>query len=216
MIKENDFKGFVKDIDIDLLSCINNLRSMSKTIDIYEYHKSEAYQLIKEIEPKSNRDAMELVFQPSEELSRNKLSLQAHIQSSIYSSRALYDIFSHLINNVFLDKKIEVHKCSIDIVARELRDGVFKTALLSSVKSDSYLYVNAFVNTIKHRDLVDLNSSIDFVNSRSGVKFNGFKYYNNTFEPLWAVDVLAHSLNVKNDMIDLFNVFESCLVEGYV
>lgn len=212
MIKEEDFKELVKGIDVDLPSCINNIRSMSKTIDIYEYHKSEAYRLIKKNEPKSSREAMELVFQPSEEIYFDKLSIQAHIQSAIYNSRALYDIFSHLINKIFLNGKIRVNDCSIGKVKEKLKDGRFKLALSSIIETESYLYINAFVNTIKHRDLVELTASIDFVNSRSGIKFNEFQYNQKTFESLWAVEVLTHSLNAKNDMIDLFNVFKNNLV----
>ncbi len=216
MIKENEFKELVKDIDIDLLGCVNNLRSMSKTIDIYEYHKSEAYRLIKEIEPKSHLEKMKFVWQPSKEMRRKKLLIQAHIQAAIYNSRALYDIFSHLINKVVLDGKIKVNYCSIDKVLNHLPAGSLKAALDLSIRTDAYLYVNAFVNTIKHRDLVETSSSIDFVNNRFGIKFIGFNYKEKPFDSLWAIDVLERSFNVKNNVIDLFKVFKNGLVEGFV
>lgn len=215
MIKEEYFKELLKFSDIDVASCINNLRSMSKTIFIYEYHKSEAYKIIKDIDPKTYREAMELVFLSSKDVSFKKLAAQAHIQSAIYNSRALYDIFSHLINKVFLKGSVSVDSCSIDKVKSLLCDGVFKTSLISAINTDSYFYVNSFVNTIKHRDLVGMTSSIDFLSDRSGIKFNGFKYNKKDYESLWAIEVLSHSLNVKNNVIDLFDIFKRELVNIY-
>jgi hypothetical protein len=92
-----------------------------------------------------------------------------------------------------------------------LSESELKTNLSVATRSESFQYVNSFVNTIKHRDLVDLNAQLDFAENRAGIRFCGFKYDKKCYPQLWAEDTLQHSLNVKNDIIHLGKILERLL-----
>lgn len=208
MISEVKFKKYLESFDVDIDTCVSNLRSLSRTISIYEYHKSMAYELIKKLEPSSNREALKLILEPSVDIEVEKLAVQAHIHSAIYNARALYDIFAQLLNKVILKEEFSVSDCSLYKVRNLIEEPVLKSLLNSVVKSESYKYTNAFVNTIKHRDLVSVGANLDLINNRSGLKFQSFIYNKDTFPSLWEIEVLEYSLNSKNDIIALFSKFE--------
>jgi hypothetical protein len=190
-------KGF----DVKIFT--ESIQSVFRTIDIYEYHKEEAYSLILEIEPKSNRDGLMFVLEPPEGLYEKKLAIQAHIQSAIHNARALYDLISQLINELLLPNPIEIYKCTINDLIKKMNHSDLKSTIENAIKSESYKYVNAFVNVIKHRNLVAFNSQFKLVENKAGILFHTFKYRKETYPELWATDALEKSLNVKNEIITI-------------
>jgi len=187
----------------DVNDFTESIQSVFRTIDIYEYHKEEAYSLILEIEPESNRDGLMFVLEPPEGLYEKKLAIQAHIQSAIHNSRALYDLISQLINKLLLSNPIEIYDCTISNLIKKMNHSDLKNTIENALESDSYKYINAFVNVIKHRNLVAFNSQFKLVENKAGIIFHTFKYSQKTYPELWATDALEKSLNVKNEIITI-------------
>ncbi len=204
MIKESEFIKVIHGMDVDVDGCIQNLRSMSKIIDIYEYHKCEAYKYIKQLQPEFGPEALRGVLQPTKKDAYIKLKAQANIQAAIYNARSLYDILSCLINIVFLQGEIDVWSCNIGRVSKKLDKSPMKSHIESTLNGKEYLYVNGFVNTIKHRDLVVLSSSVDFVSEKTGIRFDTFKYKGEVFPSLWAIEALSYVHYIKNEIINIF------------
>ena len=72
------------------------------------------------------------------------------------------------------------------------------------------------MNTIKHRDLVYLGANLDLVENKAGLKFESFSYSNETYPSLWGIDALEHSLNAKNAVISLVDIFEQYTLQKFV
>jgi len=190
-------KGF----DVKIFT--ESIQSVFRTIAIYEYHKEEAYSLILEIDSISNCNGLMFVFEPPEGLYEKKIALQAHIQSAIHNARALYDLTSQLINELLLPEPIEIYDCTINNLIKKMIYSDLKSTIENAIESESYKYVNAFVNVIKHRNLVAFNSHFKLVENKAGILFNTFKYRKEIYPELWAIDALEKSLNVKNEIITI-------------
>ena len=94
-----------------------------------------------------------------------------------------------------------IRQCDFYKVIQKLEDSGLKSHLLELQSSDEYLYINAFVNTMKHRNLVKFGSKISFIDDEAGVYFEKFEYNGSSFESLWAEQVLEKTISVKNSLI---------------
>jgi hypothetical protein len=188
---------------------IERINSTSRAIDIFCYHLEQAK--IQNDLTKNDLtigstllEKMELVIPPEEkrlELWERKLSIQANTQACIYTARSIHDLFAQLVNGLLFQNPIAVHDCDVYKVTQKLEDGELKTTLSNLLGSFEFKYVNAFVNTIKHRNLVDFGTLVSFEENRSGVQFKGFKFKGEPYDKLWAEDVLKLTLTVKNTVI---------------
>jgi len=93
---------------------IERVQSVSRAIDIFQYHLYMAKDSNDSIEASTPREAMELVFIPDDKrqfVFDTKLATQANTQASIHSARSIYDLFAQLVNGLLLDDPLAVHKC---------------------------------------------------------------------------------------------------------
>ncbi|WP_413110771.1 hypothetical protein [Thaumasiovibrio sp. DFM-14] len=185
-------------------STIERINSTSRAIDIFCYHLEQAKTQNDLTIGSTPREQMELVMPPEEkmlEVWKRKLAIQANTQACIHTARSIHDLFAQLVNGLLFQNPIAVHDCDVYKVTQKLEDGELKTALSNLLGSFEFKYVNAFVNTIKHRNLVDFGALVSFEENRSGVQFNGFKFKGEPYDKLWAEDVLKLTLTVKNTVI---------------
>ncbi len=183
---------------------LERINSVARAIDIYRYHLSQAKDAIDRIVPSTDLEAMQLVL-PQEEkradLWKEKLVIQANTQAAIHSARAIHDLFAQLLNGLLLSPSIPVQLCDIGKVERKLESSEIKDHIRQFLESKEYVYINGFVNTIKHRSLVPFGAHVSFETGESGVRFRKFAYGNSRFEALWAEDVLKLSLSVKSYVV---------------
>ncbi|EGR2205828.1 hypothetical protein K6675_004676 [Vibrio parahaemolyticus] len=182
---------------------VDIVESIFRTISIFDFHKSEACSLIHKLEPHSDEAALMSILCPDGESYVNKLALQAHVQAAIHNARSVYDLLAQLINQVLLNSTLEVHSCDIKKVLSQLENSPVKDAINQAVGSESYSYVNSFVNVIKHRNLVVLKSEANFEELKAGIRFSSFKYRKTSYPSLWATDVLQRSIDVRNEIVDI-------------
>ncbi|HCE3288647.1 hypothetical protein [Vibrio parahaemolyticus] len=185
--------------------------SVFRTLDIFEYHKEEAYSIIQKIEPADGEQALTLVLSSNDELYFDQLSLQAHIQAAIHNVRSVYDLLAQLINKLLLSDPLKIHECDINKLINRLGDSPVKDAIIAAINTESYAYINSFVNVIKHRNLVVLNPEVNFEELKAGIRFSSFKYKAKNYPSLWAVDALQESLNVKNQIVTIGEILNNHL-----
>ncbi|REL36342.1 hypothetical protein [Thalassotalea euphylliae] len=187
---------------------IERLRSLTRTIDIFHYHLYEARDSINATGDLTSVKGFEFVL--SDEFNdkssiKLRLAIQANIQSSLYSARAIYDLFAQLLNSLLLDKPLATNNCDFFKLQRKLPESKLKNYLNYLSSTIEFQYVNAFLNTIKHRNLVSFSALYDFESDKGGVRFGSFDYNGTKFPRMWAQDVMEYSLFVKNSIVTAGN-----------
>lgn len=141
---------------------VERIKSVSRAIDIFEYHLYTAKDSNDSIEASNPREAMELVFIPEgkhQSVFETKLAIQANTQASIHSARSIYDLFAQLVNGLLLAEPLAVHKCDFFKLKDKLPESELKEHLNQLSSTQEFLYVNAFVNTLG-ANIVVFNSKL--------------------------------------------------------
>jgi hypothetical protein len=113
----------------------------------------------------------------------------------------MWDHFAQLLNVVILKAAIPISDCDICKVAERLPESELRDHVSSVLSSYWYSYVVAFVNTAKHRRLVEHAFSVSFEENRAGVKVGAFSYRAKSFPAHWGTEVLGGVIEVKNQVI---------------
>ncbi|OCH42029.1 hypothetical protein [Aliivibrio fischeri] len=201
-----ELKVHLNSLGDDRQQYIDYLESISRMIEIFEYHKTEAYRIISKLDTVEPKAAIELILSNSlqnEELEYQVLVFQAHLQGALQCARSMYDIFAQLLNVLLIIELKPIYQCSIHNVCQEIPDSKLKNELMTVLNGQEYKYVNGFINTIKHRNLIKLNRTLDFEEFRASIRVKKFSYQKIDFEQAWGVDVLNHGLHIKNKLIGL-------------
>ncbi|ELB2927343.1 hypothetical protein QNE77_001978 [Vibrio alginolyticus] len=191
---------------------IEYLDSVTRAIDIFEYHKAEAFSLISKLDSDDPEMAMRLVFTLDSEkndLENEVIGAQAHLHAALQNARSMYDILAQLLNALLVHEPLPIHTCDIGKVYDALPEGNVKTELEKILASYEYQYVNSFVNTIKHRNLVQFNRQLDLREGRASIRIKPFSYYGCFYGRKWAVDVLKYGFDVKNRLIEVGQLLNS-------
>ena len=180
--------------------------SVVRTIEIYKYHECEVYPYLNN-EP--NIDLFELFKELATnnhkrlEHEKETIKIQAHIQAAFHNCRSMYDLFAQLLNGVLLSNKYPIYKCNINNVCADLTDSKLKLDLIDVLNSENYIYVNSFINTIKHRNLLRFPHTIDFVESKSAIKITQFDFNGRHFDERWGLEALICTYELTNQLIEL-------------
>lgn len=191
---------------------IEYLDSVSRAIDIFEFHKVEAFSLISKLDSDDPETAMRLVFTLDSEkndLENEVIGAQAHLHAALQNARSMYDILAQLLNALLVHEPLPIHTCDICKVCDALPDGNVKTELEKILASFDYQYVNSFVNTIKHRNLVQFNRQLDLLEGRASIRIKPFSYSGCFYGRKWAIDVLKYGFDVKNRLIEVGRLLNS-------
>ena len=112
------------------------------------------------------------------------------------------EVFAQLLNCVVLPSSIPIPHCTLKKVVARLPDGELRVKLQELVTSYWFSYLSAFINTVKHRQLVQHQISISFVENVIGIKVGSFEYGGETYQAYWANDFLQGVIEVKNAVIE--------------
>lgn len=197
-------RKYVKDKYSDPLPYLAQINSIDRTVGIFIYHMASAKTIIDTIDPKDQWNALELILTPKNkrfDLREAKLGIQAETQATVHNARSIHDMFSQVANSLLVRPQMDVSNCNILKLAQKLPASKLKQSIEEMLKSEAYSYVNSFINTIKHRNLVEFGARYDLQEGKAGVQFRGFEYGGNKFEPHWALQVLEKTLEVKNRIV---------------
>ena len=108
---------------------------------------------------------------------------ETYIEAAAQNLHSLADIFCQILNKVLLNSRLHEADVSTRKIIKELQDEKntqeIVTALEDLQDSHEFKYIAAFVNTIKHRRLLDTEYYGEFGLGKSniiGVRFQGFEY----------------------------------------
>jgi hypothetical protein len=189
----------------DSLMCKDKIDSVCRAIDIYDYHHEEASKSNEFVQCPTAFEQMDSIHTFGNkriEIDRHILIAQAHAQASVHSARAIHDLIAQLINIFILNSSINEPGCSIQAVEKNLDQCSLKSHLGQFLTSTEFQYVNSFVNTIKHRNLISFNEAIDFSKDKHGLFFKEFVFNKNTYTKKSLVELLSITHTVKNKAIE--------------
>ncbi len=184
------------------------LNSIDHAIQIFRYHLFTARDSLKGIVDESDPSGtnnIALVLGTSErqdEYAYAKLVNEANVIGCIHAARSIFDIFSHLVNDLLLGSSIPAHLCDITKAHEALPQSELKDNLGKLLSSDWYNYVVGFINTTKHRKLVKHMYSVSFDTDAAGIQFGSFEYKGKVYPAYWCTEILQGVLEVKNTVID--------------
>jgi hypothetical protein len=182
-------------------------RSIARSDSIFRYHITTARDALKGIinydEPQGIDNWMLLLggSERQEDFYYAKIVSEANLIACAYTARSLLEMFAQLVNSLLLSSAIPISKCTLKKVAEKLPPGELKVKLQELFNSHWFIYVYAFTNTIKHRQLVQHQTSICFVDNKVGVKVGSFTYENIAYQAYWATEFLQGIIDVKNELV---------------
>jgi len=183
---------------------------------IAKYHSEELKDLIrKEISQTSTEEYVEIVKLIFESVAGTEkgnqfdvavFKAEAHLIAFAQSIHSLGDIFAQIIyTSLNLDTKLKkpiqlklrtiskINECISNI--HECRK--LHSELNCFLKSDQFKYINAYVNTTKHRSLIPANYSVSFserIKPMHGFKIAKFSYNDYSFEPKFSNEIIEDTL----------------------
>lgn len=180
------------------------IRSVDRTLQIFNYHLFAARDALKghinEDDASSDANFMLLLGVRTEEYVLAKLASEAHLIGSFHTARSVFDIFSHVVNGLLLNNMLSVKQCDIHKVRKHLPKGQLRTSLDQLVDSYWFSYVTAFINTTKHRGLVEHVVHVDLEENVAGVRLGAFEYDGRQYPEYWGNEVLRGVIEVKNQI----------------
>jgi hypothetical protein len=111
-------------------------------------------------------------------------------------------MFSQLVNGLVLSSSIPIEDCNISKVVKKMPESELKRCLAELLESHWFAFVAGFVNTTKHRQLVQHQFSISFEEGAVGIQIGAFEYKGKQFPPYWSDEVLRGVVSVKNKVVD--------------
>lgn len=184
------------------------LRSLGRNASIFRYHMATARDALKGIVDEEHPNIPEnirLIFgdsDKSDEFNFARLVSEAHLIGCLHTARAMWDHFAQLLNLVVLDSLIPIYECDISKILKRLPECELQIHISSTLSSHWYKYVAAFVNTSKHRQLIEHSFSTSIEANRAGVKVGAFSYHGIDFPAYWGTEALEGAIEVKNRVIE--------------
>lgn len=198
--------GVTKAEPHDTKEIIEIISSIGRSCEIFDYHKCLARDAFQELDVKNDPHGIEFarqIFDLSENqeaLHRAKLESEANLIACVSTTRNSYDSFGQLVNILAVATPLKGNFYIHDI-ARALPTGQLKTELSATVSSDWFKYANAFMNTVKHRQLITHNASISFIDENRGGKVCSFRHKGNLYQEYWVREVLEGTVELQNSLV---------------
>lgn len=141
-----------------------------------------------------------------QEWQKAEFASTAETEAAAQALHSMADILAQIVNKVVLDKPIPEGQVYLADVLKKLKRQGNASNIVSKIKllksSKEFKYLNAFVNTIKHRRLLDTDYRAEYgqgTRNEKGIRFKAFKY-NGRHPTVWASDILG---DYKKRIVDL-------------
>lgn len=184
------------------------VHSIDRYIQIFLFHMEGARDAMDEVvdpDDPQKKEYLDFVFGNSErqdDYYYAKLASEAHILGTIHSARAIFDVFAFLINRLLLNGAIPDNRCDIRSVTRALQSPPLKSELDALIETYWFRYVSAFINTAKHRMLVNHSFHVGLEDPYTGIRIGAFEYNGKEYPRYEVRELLEGVLGVKNKIVD--------------
>ena len=203
----DELRAHIRKREGDPAHLLDVVSSIDRSTLIFSYHLATARDalkgIIEETEEMSVKN-LQFVFGAAEnqaEYAHAKIINEANVIGCIYTARSIFDIFSHLVNDLLLGSSLRPHLCDIVTAHDALPQSGLKDQLGQLLASHWFKYVVGFVNTTKHRKLVKHQFSVSFLSGASAVQLAAFEFKGTEFPTYTTTEVLQGVLEVKNSLI---------------
>jgi hypothetical protein len=183
------------------------LRSISRDVAIFRYHMATARDALKGVVDDAHPTGPESVLlvlggsERRDEFEYSKVVSEAHLIGCLHTARGMWDHVAQLLNALLLAQALPVAKCDIAKVAATLSPSRLKEQVDDVLASHWYRYISAFINTAKHRHLVQHMFTVSLEHDRAGVRIGAFSFGSDTFNAFWGTEVLEGAIEVKNAVV---------------
>lgn len=186
-------------------SIVEVINSLSRSREIFEYHKCLARDAFAAFNTEHDPSGMEFAkhafgyAEDEDVLWRAGLVSEANLIGCISITRNSFDNFGQLLNDLVVPFPCKGNFYIKDVL-NALPTGQLKDQLDVAVSSDWFGYVHAFMNTVKHRQLITHNASLSFVDDNRGGKVLGFDHKGKHYTGRWAREVLMGTVELQNSL----------------
>jgi hypothetical protein len=125
-----------------------------------------------------------------------------NMESAINMGYSLYEITAQIINFVFMEKHLEEHDVAFNKLSKNIKDGEIKRRIESIEKSYEKKYLFSFMNTVKHRKLIDIRYQFA---PNKGPIVKEFKYRDHNFKETNYEDVFTMIDRTMENLENLLN-----------
>jgi hypothetical protein len=174
-----------------------------------EYHKEEISDaFIRELSCSKKTEYIESIkgmfsnFSKKSDNSKYRIAFfksEAHLIAFAQNLHSTADICAHLITfcvpnlkELYLEKqsRINLHFVKDQLTDPETQD--IKQTIMTFLDSKEFQYLNAFVNTIKHKEIISTNDFVSFEtqpNPNRNLKIESFKYKKKQYESILSSEL---------------------------
>jgi hypothetical protein len=138
-----------------------------------------------------------------------ELEVEMYMEAAFQFIHSTGDILAQILNTTVLEYLMAEHDVSISKVKGKLSKQQNVEDLVKAVdellQSRCYQYINAFVNTIKHRSLIESVTHAEFgknTKNKIGLQFQQFKYRSNEYPREYADEILSIYFKELQNLIE--------------
>jgi hypothetical protein len=181
------------------------LNSLGRSRDIFTYHKCLARDAFIIFSPENDPHGIKFaqrIFGCDDEdgvLHEAGLVSEANLIACIAVTRNSYDSFGQLLNGLVVPVPLKGNFYIQDVEAA-LPTGELKDRLSDALTSEWFGYTHAFMNMVKHHQLVVHNASISFVDENRGGKVQGFTHKKKDYPAYWVKEALEGTVWLQNSL----------------
>lgn len=184
---------------------IQIINSLGRSRGIFDYHKCLARDAFAAFSPENDPHGLKFAGHISgcedEQgvVEKAKLISEANLIACIAMTRNSFDSFGQLLNGLLLPTPLTNH-FYIYNVKDKLPDGNLKTRLDETLSSDWFGYVHAFMNEVKHHQLIVHQATISFIDENRGGKVAGFSHKGKYYPACWVQEALEGTVELQNSL----------------
>lgn len=182
------------------------VRSIDRNCAIFRYHALTARDalmgFVDEGEPQSIKN-WKLILgcsQNDEERQTAMVVSEANLIACAHTAINTFEVFAQLINLLLLGRGLTISQCTLKRAEGKLTDSDLKQSIATLRTSHWYKYIGAFVNTVKHRRLVQHQTSMSFVLDRFGIQIGAFEYEGEKYPECWCSEFLERAASVQGSL----------------
>lgn len=188
-------------------SIVDLIKSIGRSIDIFDYHIQLARDAFNLLNPEEDRDGsvftrhlLMATRDTGQTIRKAALQSEANLIACVNITKSMFDSFGQLVNQIALSEPIPRNPYLKDVIVK-LPASTLRGSLEIAISSDWYLYVSAFINTVKHRQLITHSASISFVDGNRGGRLKEFSYNKKDYPSYWATEVLEGIVELQRLLI---------------
>lgn len=182
------------------------INSLGRSREIFEYHKRLTRDAFVSFSLQNDPEGMKFAEQlfgaedPDGAIHEANLVSEANLIACMAATRNSFDSFGQLLNDLMLPKPLPSNPY-IHQVKNAMPDGDLKARLHETLLSGWFAYTQAFMNIVKHQQLIVHNAGISFIDLSRGGKVEAFTYKGKGYPAYWVREVLEGVVELQNSLL---------------